>query len=82
MQKSQELRWNQKARNILVGRTIVKANYMSQEEADEWGWHCKPIMFELDNGTVCLVSTDDEGNDGGSLFYFKENENSQLPTLR
>jgi hypothetical protein len=82
MKKSEELRWNQKARNILVGRTIVKANYMSQEEADEWGWSNKPIMFELDNGTVCIVSMDDEGNNGGSLFYGNEKENSQLPTLR
>jgi len=23
----------------------------------------------LDNGTLCIPSMDDEGNDGGSLFY-------------
>jgi hypothetical protein len=32
----------------------------------------------LDNGVSCILSSDDEGNDGGVLFY---GENGVLPTL-
>jgi len=42
------------------------------------GWYKRPICFFLDNGEYCILSCDDEGNDGGVLFYGK---NGVLPTL-
>jgi hypothetical protein len=42
------------------------------------GWYSRPICFFLSDGTCCMLSSDDEGNDGGVLFY---NENGVLPTL-
>ena len=42
------------------------------------GWYKRPIVFQLDNGTLCFLSADDEGNDGGALFY---GENGVIPTI-
>jgi hypothetical protein len=42
------------------------------------GWYKRPICFFLNDGTSCILSMDDEGNDGGVLFY---GQNGVLPTL-
>lgn len=85
MRNKQDLEkyWNRKAQKVLEGRTIVQAFYMSEEEADkEFGWDSRPLIIELDNGTQLVISADDEGNDGGSLFYATDEEpNGVLPTL-
>ena len=45
---------------------------------EDMGWYKRPIAFFLNDGTSCILSCDDEGNDGGVLFY---NESGVLPTL-
>lgn len=59
--------WNTKAAELLVGRTIVAASYMTPAEAKEMDWSCRPVILELDNGDVIIPQADDEGNDGGAL---------------
>lgn len=75
--------WNRKAQQVLEGKTIVKAAYMSEEEASErFGWWGRPVVMILDDGTELILSQDDEGNESGSLFYCsKEEPNGVLPTL-
>lgn len=70
--------WTSVAKKALEGRTIVEVRYLNDEEMEGIGWDKRPICFILDNGTYCTLSCDDEGNDGGVLFY---NENGVLPTL-
>lgn len=70
--------WNSKAKQVLTGRTIVEARYLNDEEMKMMGWWKRPLCFFLNDGTTCILSADDEGNDGGVLFY---NENGVLPTL-
>jgi len=70
--------WTKKSKEVLEGRTIVEVRYMNDEEMEDIGWDSRPIIFILDNGTYCTLSCDDEGNDGGVLFY---GENGVLPTL-
>ena len=41
-------------------------------------WYKRPIVFFLNDGTHCILSADDEGNDGGVLFY---GQDGVLPTL-
>jgi hypothetical protein len=60
--------WNRAATEKLVGRTIVKAEYMDEDEQRAHGWHSRPVILYLDNGSRIYPSQDDEGNDGGSLF--------------
>ena len=70
--------WTKKAKEVLEGKTIVKVRYLNDKEMKHMGWHKRPICFFLNDGTSCILSMDDEGNDGGVLFY---NENGVLPVL-
>lgn len=79
MTKQEQItKWNKISKEVLEGRTIVEVRYLNDEEMEDIGWDSRPICFILDNGTYCTLSCDDEGNDGGVLFY---NENGVLPTL-
>jgi hypothetical protein len=71
-------KWNKVAKETLEGKTIVEVRYMNDQEMEMMGWYSRPICFFLSDGTCCMLSSDDEGNDGGVLFY---NENGVLPTL-
>ena len=54
---------------------------MSKDEAEEWGWYNRPIQLMLSDGHQLLISQDDEGNDGGSVFTSYE-DLPIIPTLR
>lgn len=73
-----EAYWNGVAKKTLQGKTIVEVRYLNDEEMDHMGWYSRPICFFLNDGTSCILSSDDEGNDGGVLFY---GENGVLPVL-
>ena len=60
--------WTKKAQKVLLGKTIVKVHYLSEETTDKWGWYKRPIMFTLSDGTEVIAQMDDEGNDGGVLW--------------
>ena len=82
MSKDTEKHWNDRAREVLVGRRIVSAQYMTEKEARNHGWLKRPVMFTLDDGTVMYASSDDEGNDGGALFgSTKDGTDATLPVL-
>jgi hypothetical protein len=79
--KELEQFWNKKAKEVLLGKTIVSVNYMTQSDADGLQWGKRPIMFKLSDGTTCYLSCDDEGNDGGALFFSKDGKHDELPVL-
>ena len=58
--------WNNRAK-ALVGKTIKNVRYMTSEEAEEFGWHSRPIIIFFTDGTHIIPMRDDEGNDGGSV---------------
>lgn len=61
--------WIETAKKVLLNKKIVSVRYMTTQEADDLGWHSRPVVFTLDDGTMCCPSADDEGNNGGALFY-------------
>ncbi len=65
--KDYDKEWNE-AVQVLVGKTIKSVEYMTEERAKEWDWYKRPIEIEFTDGTSMLLSSDDEGNDGGSAF--------------
>lgn len=73
--------WTEKARKLLVGRKIAYVEFMSAGQAAQLGWHHRPIILVLDDGTLIYPSADDEGNDGGSLFTNNESLDT-IPSLR
>jgi hypothetical protein len=66
--------WTKLAGNVLLGKKIVHVQYMSKEEAEEIGWFKRPVAFKLDDGTWVIAQCDDEGNDGGVLYYTHEDK--------
>lgn len=76
-------KWTNVAEKTLVGKKIVGVRYLSDEEMEERGWYKRPICFVLSDGTICVLASDDEGNDGGVLNTFDKdgNETGGIPTL-
>ena len=61
--------WTDEAKKVLEGKTITEVRYLNDEEMEMMGWYKRPVCFFLNDGTSCILSCDDEGNDGGVLFY-------------
>tara|TARA_R100000700_G_scaffold40743_2_gene57443 strand:+ start:869 stop:1162 length:294 start_codon:yes stop_codon:yes gene_type:complete len=61
--------WQDLANKHLVGRTIVKAEWLSPSESQElMGWDYQPLELFLDNGTILTPMADDEGNNAGAIL--------------
>ena len=74
--------WNKYATDHLVGKTIVRARYMSEEEKENVGFYSKALVLELSDGSLIFPSKDDEGNDAGALFGLdNDNNNLTFPVL-
>ena len=59
--------WTKRAKKLLLGRKIVKVEYLPKSEAKDMMWSTRPVTFLLDDGTWIMPMSDDEGNDGGAL---------------
>jgi hypothetical protein len=63
--------WQKKLKKHLVGRTIVKVEWLSPKRTEKlFGWTNQPCEIYLDNGTILTPSADDEGNDAGVMDYW------------
>jgi len=60
--------WVSKAAAVLVGRTIKKVRYLTDDERKGLGWSMRSIVIILDDETHIWPSMDDEGNNAGALF--------------
>ena len=78
--KKMKKKWQDRAEKILLGRKIVKVEWLTDKECEDSGWYNKPICMLLDDGTWIYPSKDDEGNDGGALFTTSKVE-SCLPVM-
>ena len=73
--------WIAKAEKLLLGRTIVKIEWMSSEETEETGWYKRPVCLQLDDKSWIFPVMDDEGNDGGALNYYRAGKTEVLPVI-
>ena len=62
-----EQKWIKDISKKLVGKTISKVRYMTEEEQEEYGWYHRPVILILNDGYVLFPMSDDEGNEGGAL---------------
>tara|TARA_Y100000310_G_C20200728_1_gene586768 strand:- start:99 stop:365 length:267 start_codon:yes stop_codon:yes gene_type:complete len=68
-----EKRWTGLAKDLFVGRTVTSVEYLTQDEADQNGWFCRPLAIHLasrngkEDGVWVYAMRDDEGNDAGAL---------------
>jgi hypothetical protein len=76
-------RWTGYARKHLVGRTIVSADYLTDDECRDLDWSEAPVVLTLDDGTTLLPMRDDEGNGAGAISgETKAGESLLFPVLR
>ena len=59
--------WQTRIEKYLLGKSIIKVEYMSEKDADEKGWSKRPIQILLNNGNWLTITSDDEGNEGGAI---------------
>lgn len=74
--------WSDVASKLLLNKKIIHVRYMTLEEASELGWYKRSVVFYLEDKTMLYISMDDEGNDGGSMYFSTtEEQHGVLPTL-
>lgn len=76
-----ETRWTKVASDALVGRKIVKVEYMSKDNCRMLDWYESGLILVLDNNTFVIVQQDDEGNGPGSLVVQSMTSDITLPTI-
>ena len=67
--------------DFLVGKTIASVRYLTQEEADDELWQKRPLVIGFTDGSFLIPQTDDEGNDGGAMFYQSNDGGVLIHTL-
>lgn len=76
-----ETKWTKVATDALVGRKIIKVEYMSKDNCKELDWYESGLVLILDNNTFVVVQCDDEGNGPGSLVVQSMTSDITLPTI-
>lgn len=56
----------------LLGKRIAKIEYITHDECNEMMWHNRPVAIVFEDGSYIVPVCDDEGNDGGSIWYSGE----------
>lgn len=66
--KDIEKYWTELTAKHLEGKKIVKVEYLPAEMLEDFMWYKRPITIHLDDGTILVPQSDDEGNDGGAML--------------
>lgn len=80
---SAELReyWGNLASNFLVGKTIRRVRYLTDDEVIDLGWTRSNVVIEFTDGHWIVPMTDDEGNDSGTLWTSSQSELNVIPNV-
>jgi len=54
---------------FLTGKTIASVRYMTEQECKRLMWVSRPILIRFTDGSYIIPQMDDEGNDGGAIYY-------------
>jgi hypothetical protein len=66
---------NKEMSKLLVGKTIQSVSYLDKKTADKWGWYSRPLTIIFTDGSMLMPQRDDEGNDGGAMYFQDKEEN-------
>jgi hypothetical protein len=61
-------RWEHRCSISLVGKTIKCVRYQYTCEMKDMGWSKKSLVIFFTDGSYMFPSSDDEGNNAGTLF--------------
>jgi hypothetical protein len=54
---------------FLTGKTIASVRYMTEQECKRLMWVSRPLLIRFTDGSYIIPQMDDEGNDGGAMYY-------------
>ena len=57
----------------LKGKTIKNVSWLGDKDMEQSMWYKRPVVIEFTDGSFIIPQSDDEGNDGGSMYYQDEN---------
>ena len=60
--------WEEIASKQLLNSGITDVRYLIDTELEGLGWDSSTVVIFLDNGNYFFASSDDEGNEAGSMF--------------
>jgi len=58
-----------KFNEYLKGKTIKNVSWLGEKDMENMMWYKRPVVIEFTDGTILIPQSDDEGNDGGSMYY-------------
>ncbi len=53
----------------LKGKTIKEVTWLGDKDMGNLMWYKRPVVIKFTDGTILIPQSDDEGNDGGSMYY-------------
>jgi hypothetical protein len=56
----------------LKGKTIQSVQWLGDKDMENLMWYKRPVVIKFTDGTILIPQSDDEGNDGGSMYYQDE----------
>lgn len=65
----------------LKGKTIKEVTWLSDGDMKNIGWYKRPVMIHFTDGSFVIPQSDDEGNDGGSMYYQDEKVSDTIYVL-
>lgn len=66
--------WQDKAIEVLQGKTIKKVQYITKRDAQDNLWNKRGLLILLDDDTLLTILSDDEGNDMGVIEYHRDKD--------
>lgn len=71
-------KWYLEAQKLLLNKKITNVQWQTWDKDDEYS--STGLVFEVEDGTVFFLSSDDEGNDAGALHWQTKTKDGILPT--
>lgn len=66
---------------FLVAKKISSVRYMTQDEADAFMWDKRPLVIRFTDGSFLVPQMDDEGNNGGAMYFQNDSGAVTIHTL-
>jgi hypothetical protein len=65
----------------LKGKTIKEVTWLSEKDMETMMWYKRPVIIHFTDGSFVIPQSDDEGNDGGSMYYQDEKVSDTIYVL-
>jgi hypothetical protein len=65
----------------LVGKKISGVRYMTDDEAQDFGFYKKSLVIVFEGGDFMIPVSDDECNNGGAALFFERERNGYRERL-